>query len=478
MRKKLKKIDCKSYGIYSKEDKGDKENNENRENNTYFKLTASMLRAPGQVPPEILSENRELIENTLPKLEEAIKKLNEAKTALATQNKTADQNKAANFDIVADNIGLSYDFRGYYDDMINENLDEKSLTKLENDLIEKINGMQEGSDTYEATTSVLSEIETYHKASIVEEIKKQLTDIQEIVKKYDEREAKRKELSSKDSSKRQLALKIARRKVESLQYTGINEIVSSGNQESQIIIEKAKGILLSELTATRDQDKNNLEKALSQEPDSREQMEITLKKLEDVIKELNGAKSDFSSQNQGNNFDIVANRIGLSYNFKGYYDDMINGNLDEKSLMKLESDLREKMAGMQEHKESDEYKAITSILSEIETHHKTALLEEIKGQLEDIQKVVKEYDDKEESSDKELSPEESRKRESALKIAKKGIASLEKTKMYDIIENGSLESKSSIEKAEGVVLSELVNARNQNKRKMERVFKDENGQER
>ena len=253
-------LDYKNYGINSDEKEKNnesKENKENNENNTYFKLTASMLRAPGQVPPEILAENRELIGNTLPKLEEAIKKLNEAKTALATQNKTANKDKntnkdkPANFEVVANGIGLSYDFKGYYDDMINGKLDEKSLVKLENDLIEKINEMQEGSDEYKATTSVLSEIETYHKASIVEEIKKQLTDIQEIVKKYDEREAKRKELSSKDSSKRQLALKIARRKVESLQYTGINEIITSGNQASKSVIEKAEEILLPELVATK-----------------------------------------------------------------------------------------------------------------------------------------------------------------------------------------------------------------------------------
>ena len=213
-----------------------------------------------------------------------------------------------------------------------------------------------------------------------------------------------------------------------------------------------------------------------QEPESRELIEITLKKLDDAIKELNGAKGDFSSQNQGNNFDIVANRIGLSYDFKGYYDDMINGNLDEKSLIKLESDLRERMAGMQDNRESDEYKAIDSMLSEIETHHKTSLLEEIKGQLEGVQKIVKQYDDKEESSDKELSSEESDKRKSALKIAKKEIASLEKTRIYEIIKNGSLESKSFIEKAESVVLSELVDTRNQSKRKMERAFKDDDGQ--
>ena len=124
---------------------------------------------------------------------------------------------------------------------------------------------------YEPYQSVQEEAEINHKLLISEEIREQLATLQNIIKQYDEKEAQEGELSKSDSKKRELALKIAKRKVSALEKTGINEVIQSGEKQAHDVLEQASEILIPNLQNVRDKDFDKFEKNFGEKDEDREQ---------------------------------------------------------------------------------------------------------------------------------------------------------------------------------------------------------------
>lgn len=209
-----------------------------------------MLKAPGEVPPEILAENRQLVTETLEKLNETIKVLDEAKKEMSQKNNDE------NIDIISKNLDLAIGIEVTYGDMIKGKLKKEEIAGFEDILDEKLKMLKKNeedkeSKEIEAVESVLDEVETYHKLILSKEIQEQLLEIQDIIHNYDEKEKNGESLDKDDKTKRQLALKIARKKVQSLEKAGISEIINDGDNTSKSIITKAKEILLPNLEKSR-----------------------------------------------------------------------------------------------------------------------------------------------------------------------------------------------------------------------------------
>ena len=155
----------------------------------YFKLTASMLIAPGKVPPEILSKNKALIDDASKKLDALIEGLKEDKEAISNDSQSQE------------------------------------------------------------------EAEITQKMMLAEEIHRQLLEIKDIVKQYDDKEKANGTLDKDDSKKRELALKIARRKV---------KVLELGEKNSKGVINRAKGILLPHLENAKYKDLDRFEKTFNE----------------------------------------------------------------------------------------------------------------------------------------------------------------------------------------------------------------------
>ena len=164
----------------------------------YFKLTASMLIAPGKVPPEILSKNKALIDDASKKLDALIEGLKEDKEAIFNDSQSQE------------------------------------------------------------------EAEITQKMMLAEEIHRQLLEIKDIVKQYDDKEKANGTLDKDDSKKRELALKIARRKVKVLEKAKLSKVIELGEKNSKGVINRAKGILLPHLENAKYKDLDRFEKTFNE----------------------------------------------------------------------------------------------------------------------------------------------------------------------------------------------------------------------
>ena len=164
----------------------------------YFKLTASMLIAPGKVPPEILSKNKALIDDVSKKLDALIEGLKEDKEAISNDSQSQE------------------------------------------------------------------EAEITQKMMLAEEIHRQLLEIKDIVKQYDDKEKANGTLDKDDSKKRELALKIARRKVKVLEKAKLSKVIELGEKNSKGVINRAKGILLPHLENAKYKDLDRFEKTFNE----------------------------------------------------------------------------------------------------------------------------------------------------------------------------------------------------------------------
>ena len=164
----------------------------------YFKLTASMLIAPGKVPPEILSKNKALIDDASKKLDALIEGLKEDKEAISNDSQSQE------------------------------------------------------------------EAEITQKMMLAEEIHRQLLEIKDIVKQYDDKEKANGTLDKDDSKKRELALKIARRKVKVLEKAKLSKVIELGEKNSKGVINRAKGILLPHLENAKYKDLDRFEKTFNE----------------------------------------------------------------------------------------------------------------------------------------------------------------------------------------------------------------------
>lgn len=136
-RKKWQDIQDKKYGIIRKtkqtkkteepkskrtsEEKSEEDNKPKEDGKivkaikkTYFKITASVIMAPGEVPPEILAENRDMLNAASVKLDKMAQDVKRARNIVINQNKSSLEN-------------IPEDIKNIYDQMVNEELDENEL---------------------------------------------------------------------------------------------------------------------------------------------------------------------------------------------------------------------------------------------------------------------------------------------------------------------------------------------------------------
>ena len=117
----------------------------------------------------------------------------------------------------------------------------------------------------------------------------------------------------------------------------------------------------------------------------------------------------------------------------------------------------------------DKYTVTKDLKQEAEITHKLILSDDIKEQFGKIKNVVKQYNDKEQS-DGELNRKDTKKRELALKIARKKVKALEKAKLSKVVNDGNRASKDVLDRAKEILLPHLENARNRDVKKIERDF--------
>ena len=131
---------------------------------------------------------------------------------------------------------------------------------LPEDSKSKLKLIEDTSKEYMLTKDIAEETELRHKMLISEEIKQQFEKIKKIVKSYDEKEHSDAGLSKSEARRREAILRIARKKVTSLEKTGLSSLIAEGEKTSEDIIKKAKDVLLPRLEATRNQAKRRINK--------------------------------------------------------------------------------------------------------------------------------------------------------------------------------------------------------------------------
>ena len=133
-----------------------------------------------------------------------------------------------------------------------------------------IQEMQQASDKYELLGDVILEVELAHKLMLSKKLKEQFQEIDKIVSEYDEKEVSDGVLDKDDKMKRQLALKIARKKVSSLEKAGLSRVVTEGEKKSKSFIKRAKSVLLTNLQDARDAGEKKFEKTFAEQDDDKE----------------------------------------------------------------------------------------------------------------------------------------------------------------------------------------------------------------
>ena len=117
----------------------------------------------------------------------------------------------------------------------------------------------------------------------------------------------------------------------------------------------------------------------------------------------------------------------------------------------------------------DKYMVTQDLKQEAEINHKLILSDDIKEQFGKIKNIVRQYNDKEQS-DGDLDKKDNKKRELALKIAREKVKALEKAKLSKVVKNGNRSSQDVLDRAKGILLPHLENARNRDVKKIERDF--------
>lgn len=124
--------------------------------------------------------------------------------------------------------------------------------------------IEEDYGAFTATQNVAEEVQVTHKMLLASQVKGQLAQLRDIVRGYDSKERSEDGLSRSDSKKREIALKMARRKVDALNKAGLSKVISEGEKSSKGVIKRARGLLLPELENARDKDQRRFDKTFSE----------------------------------------------------------------------------------------------------------------------------------------------------------------------------------------------------------------------
>ena len=107
-------------------------------------------------------------------------------------------------------------------------------------------------DEYRLINDLSEEAALTHKIMVAEELQGQFSFIRNIVSEYDFKEKNDGEINKSDAKNRAIALKIARKKVNALENTGLSKLISDDDKRKKSIIRGARGVLLKKLEKVRD----------------------------------------------------------------------------------------------------------------------------------------------------------------------------------------------------------------------------------
>ena len=362
----------------------------------YYKATASILIAPGKVPPEILKENRNLIMDSSEKLEKLIGEFERADSIVSAQNK-------ANAKEFPD------DLKETYSDMSEGKLDEEGLEKFEAALSKKkreqIKSIRESFDSLQRS-KVESELRKFAKARFSEMPEAEL-----------EAEIKYAILDSKVDKDGKLVLP-SRSIFQECLYDEKGEVLPEQANLVSLMSTYAESPKVSKLS-----NREILNLSRNYRDLGKMKKESKVYKIAQMLKE---------------------------------HPEMLPQDSDE-IMREIDSKARE-------------YLLTHDISKEAEFKHKIIIANEIRGQFEEIKTIVGEYDQKE-ADGEELNETDSKKREIALKIARKKVKSLERTGLSKLVAEGERTSKGVIKRARSVLIPTLDRARNRGNRRFTREFK-------
>ena len=372
----------------------------------YFKLTASMLNAPGKVPPEILSKNKELIDKSSEKLDILISDLKKAKETVSGRNKNK-KDKMGN------------EISSFYEEMLEGNTnDEEKVEKCKKHFsLEKkhqMNDLKESMSNIIQNTKLKDKVRTFAEQNFPNMPKEELE--------------------------------------EEIKYVLLD---SNVDKEGKLILPKHsifKDLLFDE-NGEIQSGKLDIVNTIKTNCEFLKVTDLSEKDIKDIAKDFKYGSHDsiFKSPSKARAF-----RDFLSTNV-----DLVNDDYDNVVANIIET--------------YDRYNITENLLEETEITHKMILAEKTQSQFEKIKSIVREYDDKE-REDGSLNKEDTKKRELALKIARRKVKSLERAKLSKVIEQGERNSKGVIKRAKGILLPHLENSKNMDSKKFEKNFEQEQGQ--
>lgn len=366
----------------------------------YFRLTADIIMAPGEVPPEILAENRELLKKASNQVKDLDAEIKRARDIIANQNKSSLDLSSTTPEVVE-----------IYNKMVAEELDEETLDGF------AVTLQEEEQKQIEKVRDGFGQFETMKKAQLEETLKSLI------------------EANFSDIEGQEL--------LDEIEYAVLDsEIDKDGN-----LVLPPRSVFSELFTAKEGE-------TISPDAEKAKQLLSTYRATPRI--------EDLSSEEI----------IKLGRNFKNL--DKMDPSSKEYAVAKYISEHPEMMpadvdtvvAGIEGASKAQI--ATERMAQEAELRHKSLILDEIQGQFQNISQIVEKYDVAERAEP--LSKDDKKKRAIALKIARAKVASLEKTKLTRVIEDGATKTKGLLKRARSVLLPSLEEVRDNGKKKLEEQY--------
>ncbi|MBR1540888.1 MAG: hypothetical protein IJ629_07110 [Clostridia bacterium] len=365
--------------------------------NAYFKLTASVLMAPGEVPPEILQENRELITETSEKLDKVIIDLREAHRIIVSKNTEREAE-------------IPEELKDAYQAMRDGKMDEETLEAFEVTLKQRQSELLDG---------IAGNFDKLLRTKLETELRA-----------------------------------LAESKFADMPKEEVDAEIEYAMQDAKV--DKDGKLVLPGRSIFRDVFFDEKGEVVEEHADLVGRMTTYsgLPKIYDLSKK--------ELRNLAKNFGDLSKMDPSSKSYA------IAQALHEHPEMLMDG----ADSVMQEIRDAERERFVTrGISEEAELSHKIMVASEIRGQFDQLNEIVMVYD-MNEASNGEIDRNDSRKREIALKIARKKVEALEKAGLSKVIGDGEKARDSVIKRAKKLLLPGLENARETGNRRFQKEFED------
>ena len=376
---------------------------------TYFRLTSKILNAPGEVPPEILADHREKINEASVKLDDLINDLRKAG------------------DIASDEMDkriVSTDIDKIYRKVKKSASDEKKL----NDLTIELNNK---------------------KAEILKNMRNNVSQTFK-VDSFENELIKFAKANFKDMSKEEID--------EEIQYVLLDSKI---DENGKLVLPKRS--IFQDVIFDKNGQINpkyqNVADAVSKGAEIKRLTTMSNEELLDLGKVLqDGFLED------GKDIEELKDKNSKSYKLLKFIKDNSQIVTDE-DLDKFKTDI---------YMDYYDYQTTEEVSEEINITYKLLLSSQIRSQLDTIKGIIFGYDQMEKNGEKRFDRDARRKREMALKVARRKVDILEKAGLSKTINHGDEQSKDVMERAREILLPELKNARDKDIGKYKEVFGKKN----